>query len=617
VQDSIPAIKKSVLRTDKIARLFLAGLFFASVAWSPWSLDPCLTPRLVFLAVFLLLVAYSYYQSWSRVTFRLDLLSSVLLIYLAAHFAGIFTSLNLPEALLEVSRLVLFVCVYLLATRLFSLHSEAMVKLVARLAALIFLTGLVVFIWQVATIRRLDKESTYLLTSLYAHKNLYSSFLFLQLPFLIMLSGSRSRPWKVTGWFCVIGTMAILILLRTKSVWLGLPAMALCYWLLRFTPRQKKLKAATIVCTISVALLLVFFATLLPWFLTSQMDPEKPGQPAKGAISRVDPERVQLWYKSYHVINKSPVTGVGPGNWQIHFPDATLTGIWRAEDLNFTFQRPHNDYLWVLAETGYLGLTLLLVFLSATICFSVFAIRTPDDDPVKQVRLLLAATIGFLVISFFDFPKERIEHLAWFAVTLGYLRSEILRLGLLKPLLKVDLSPALWLVPLGVLASVALTGYLRHSGEHHTRLMYDQKADGDVKQLIKEANRAQSFVYKSDPLSVPLAWYRGNAYALSGDTILTLREFREAYALHPYSHHVLNDLASALAINGKPDSAKYYYREASRISPRFDEAKLNLAALHIREANFSSADSVLRTVMHDSERRTRYETIVRSFVGHE
>jgi Tfp pilus assembly protein PilF len=63
-------------------------------------------------------------------------------------------------------------------------------------------------------------------------------------------------------------------------------------------------------------------------------------------------------------------------------------------------------------------------------------------------------------------------------------------------------------------------------------------------------------------------------------------------------------------MSGNTSQAKKYYEEAARISPRFDDPKLNLAALYIQENNYKSAEHWLKQLYHDSQRRSDYERIV-------
>ena len=82
-----------------------------------------------------------------------------------------------------------------------------------------------------------------------------------------------------------------------------------------------------------------------------------------------------------------------------------------------------------------------------------------------------------------------------------------------------------------------------------------------------------------------------------------------------------NIIATTNDINGRIDTntndiniAKAYYVEACRISPRFDDPKLNLTALYFNQKEFEKADSCLKTLLHDSERRTKYQTMVNAFL---
>ena len=328
----------------------------------------------------------------------------------------------------------------------------------------------------------------------------------------------------------------------------------------------------------------------------------------KGAtlLSLIDEERLQLWKKSYHLIDNSPVVGTGPGNWQVFFPDATLTGIWRAEDLNFTFQRPHNDLLWILSETGYIGLNLWLLFLLGLILFALFRTQQAADQQQKnQVLILTSALVGFTVMSFFDFPKERIEHLTWFgilaALTCGSYYSKTEKsAGLVFPRASV--------IVLSVSAIFALAiGVLRYTGEYYTRKLYDYKSGGVYMQVIKSGNQGKSLAYSLDPTSVPLSWYTGNAFASLGQYDKAFADLLIAYKEHPYNRNVLNDLGSALVFKGDTSAAIEYYSEAARISPRYDEPRLNLAAIQIARKKYQEANRWLSSVMHDSERRTKYQ----------
>jgi len=153
-------------------------------------------------------------------------------------------------------------------------------------------------------------------------------------------------------------------------------------------------------------------------------------------------------------------------------------------------------------------------------------------------------------------------------------------------------------------------GILRFKGEYYTRQLFNFKNANQKYEVLKCGDKILSRMYSIDPTSVPIQWYTGNAQAALGNYEKAKSDFIQSYALTPFNRNVLNDLASAYAMNGEIDLAKKYYEEAARISPRFDDPKLNLAALYIQEKNFEMAAFWLKSLLHDSERRTHYQTLV-------
>ena len=74
-----------------------------------------------------------------------------------------------------------------------------------------------------------------------------------------------------------------------------------------------------------------------------------------------DSPRFKLYKSTLQLFVDQPILGVGPGNWKI---DVWKYGLY-INSLGRSFaQRPHNDFLWVLAEGGiFAGLSYMLLFL--------------------------------------------------------------------------------------------------------------------------------------------------------------------------------------------------------------------------------------------------------------
>jgi O-antigen ligase len=600
--------------------VFFLGLLLASLLVFPLAIDYTLVPRFLGLGLCLLTVFIYLYRTKPSFLIRVD---GVVLAY--AAYTG-FCALSLlwantrSEALFDASRQVLAFLVFMLTVFCMKDPSGRFLDRVLKLSVILSGIALLAALYQVSEIRRFDREALYGITALNGHKNLFASFLFLNLFFLLQAPERLQGAWRKAGLAAIVLSLIAMVLLRTKAVWLGLLIVAAVYLFCRFLlPRCGRLvrKLSLISWSlITLVLIQVFFLVVLQPLIhkgigyTSGLHAGPGLDPAY--TFKLEEERLLLWDKTFHLVKQKPWLGVGAGNWQIYLPDATLTDLYRADDLNYTFQRPHNDFLWILSETGLLGFNLFLFFLSGLVFLLLRAGSALSDHrgAGRTIWLCLAFICGYFTVAFFDFPKERIEHTVWLNLLLGMAYVYACRYASLPTILEIRLRPAYTLPLVLLLCCIVTIGALRLKGEYFTRRMYDARNNLRSDQLICEGRSALSVAYTIDPTSMPLYWYMGNAEATLGNYQKARECFQKAFDLAPFSRHVLNDLGSAYAFTNDVLPAKKYYEEAARISPRFDEPRLNLAAICIQAGDFKMADYWLKSLLHDSERRSNYQKIV-------
>ncbi len=597
-----------------IVRFFLAGLMLSQLVISPYILDFSLLPRFICLSFFIGCTIFFISKTEVVHCIELDIIILAYLMYCLFCGLSIFWAINTAEALFEISKTTLSFFFFLLTYFALKINKEYVLNLIAKFSILIFLVLLSVAIFQYLRIGNYTSESRYLITGLNGHKNLFASFLFLNLFFLLIAFYELKSATKIAAGVAIVITILLLLLLKTKAVWLGGFAFIIVFVINSvFRIKQPRgFEGFYLKLIWGLIILNVFFVCVCPPAIELALSKLN----GKNDPTLLDEERLVIWNKSYDLFYKHPVTGVGAGNWQVNFPDATLTGLWRAEDLNFTFQRPHNDFLWILSETGLIGLNVYFVFIFCLFYYLVKALRSNSlIQSIKiELRLSLAIIIGYLVISFFDFPKERIEHSiiinVIFAIVYYHIKSagSVISFGSLKT------TKLLLNTSIVILAFIFVIGLLRYRGEYYTRKVYDYKSSNQSAFLIQSGISAKSFAYSLDPTSIPISWYIANAeLATPENSRYLLEDLKTAYRQNPYNRNVLNDLASAYALSNNIEMAKQYYEEAARISPRFDEPKLNLAAIYINEKNYEMADAWNRSVLHNSERRSQYQRIIDAF----
>ncbi|MCT4622580.1 MAG: O-antigen ligase family protein, partial [Schleiferiaceae bacterium] len=192
-----------------------------------------------------------------------------------------------------------------------------------------------------------------------AHRNLFASIAL----FFGILSFAGyfffKNLWKVISLANTFCSLFFVFSLGSRSAQLGLISVITLNLAIYFFNRVKlnisfkRIKQGVLVIGASVLLIL---SVLFVFHKIQPIDQAGVGKRffAQDQKMYTIKERSLLWEKTAYMWLDASITGVGAGNWKIEFPKYG-SGIWRARQGLVQFQRPHNDFLWVLSETGILG----------------------------------------------------------------------------------------------------------------------------------------------------------------------------------------------------------------------------------------------------------------------
>ena len=447
-----------------------------------------------------------------------------------------------------------------------------------------------------------------LIKSFFANKNLLASIIFLCFPFFFM-GLMLSKKIKIIALIGILSAFPMLLLLGTRTVFLALLVFALVilsyYVKNRFGIRKRVIGLASI-------LLLMLVAFLYQNAKVSKVREIKDKNAVEQYISRISNEktwvsRTKFWDNSIAMWREKPLFGVGLGNWQVAFPKYGLNQFREFSIVNGTetLQRPHNDFLNILCENGILGL-LVYIFLFGWMYYQLFILIKGTTDTTRWNYIyLLAGLSGYVVISFFDFPMERIEHqmilMLFFAIiTAGYYSQKKM-----QPESEMGKNVLKYLVITISIYSIIVTSF-RFKGEMETVKMYVAKANGHWEETLYHANKAENYFYKVDLTSIPIAWYQGLASFNLNETAESITYFEKAYQIAPYQIQVLNNLAGSYNFQGDRQKAIQYYQKALEISTDFEEARLNLASVYYNEKQYDKAFDVIEKFNINNKNR-RYK----------
>lgn len=585
--------------------LFMLTILLACTCMSDQLVDRAVLPRFLALGGLLSVVLVFLTFRKGSLSFSWNVVTISGLLYGMLAFGSIGWALVGSEAIFHSTRI--FLGLLFLALSCYLLKGKPLFfQQISFLMLGLVLLYLTVAVGQLVSQRKIDESSIYEICGLSAHRNLFSCFLFLSIPFLFLGALHASRFWKSLFVLGLLGSCFFIIILQTRAVWLGaliaLPTFAIL-WLSKgkgFLSAKKAGIGAMLVasCVVLVAVALVKFQF---WGQFSErLNVANYGQ------SQSVQERFQQWNSTWEIAKEHPLLGVGAGNWPFYFPKFTLVGNQEALE-GITFQRPHNDFLWVLSELGIVGFAAyLLLFLVPVF----YAFKRGWSEALNTDHMLLCMVasflLGFLVISFFDFPRERIELQVLSFLLLGFLYSQIQLPTFKRMEIKWGLV-ALLLLPLLIFSMVL--GVSRWKGEKTVHKLHAAKERKDWEAVKRISSSISSAYFQVEPASMPLAWYQGLAQCQMGDYKGGLAALKEAYRLAPYNYLVLNNMGICYSQLEQVQEAKPFFEEALRINPTYDEARLNLALLYYVEKDYSKA---LELVNHakDSPRKEKYRKAI-------
>lgn len=571
--------------------LILAGglLFF----WPP-CLDRYLAPRFFFLSAALLLSFILVWKDlrengdWQLRGFDLPLLG-----WYGLNLASVSWAFSWSEGVFYAQKTLLLFLVYWLMRQALR-RNETMVRETLR-QIITLITWLVcgIMIVQLGLAfsqHGFDNEKLYDYASgLFGNKSLAADFLFFLLIFNVLLY--REQPKRNDFWI-MAGVLSLLILLlQTRTVYLAFGTCVVVYsvvWAAINADFRKLFYKRVLPSGLVVIALVAAFVVLKGRGTTL---PERLN-PLTYLDSGSANERRFVWYKTDLLNREHFWLGVGNGSWKFWFPAKNIDGGYRMEEQNVVFTRAHNDYLEIRAEMGIVGVVWFcalfgFAFLAAIWALFIHRRRQEIAEPFAHDLLVAAlGLVGYCIIQFFDFPRERIDLQVVLAVLLAWV---IFYSGknLPKTIAISRIAKPLLLLLTGVgLAFNLLIGWNRIIGETHNVRVFEAQARNDWKTVAAESKAAENTFYEYTDVAIPLAWHEGTGWYQMQQTEKAVAAFKRAYQLNPWSFQVINNYASALVKNRQFREAIPLYEQALNINPSFDDSKLNISFAYFQLGDY-------------------------------
>ena len=570
------------------ALVILLPLLILSLLYSNKAVDAVLLPKFIAFAIFSIIInVFALKNNTAFYIIKQHVFFKLYVAYLTTSLISVYISCNFADAVFEWLKLFLFgntvfaISVYLYHHKK---RIENFINAINILNAVLVIFGLVQFLI-IFSKQNVTHTATYEVTATFGHKNIFAEMLFLTFPFTLYNLFSKQGKWKWISGISAFLTLFLITLTLTRAVWLATVVGFLITFPFYFYALSKGKKIGSqfkkyrkniiIIGVLIIAILAsILVYSRIDSFNTIKMQTVTISSFRYGSVG----ERLQLWKKSIQVFKESPVFGKGLGSWKIEVLKYGHKGLETENNITF-HQRPHNDFIWIAAEQGIIGLLIYVSLIFLILFLLIKSILITENSNEKLFYFLVFyAYVGYIIYSCLSFPKERIEH----QIILSFLFSLVI-INSSKTTIAKDSMGNIYLVFIALLLISVYglkVGISRFISETHLQKAYTARANGEWQNTIDEIKKAENEYYTIDPMCTPLSWYSGSAQYNLGNQELAFADFYKAYQINPNHVHVLNNLGTAYELKGDHNMAIELYHKALFISPGFDDARFNISATY-------------------------------------
>ncbi|MBF0451403.1 MAG: tetratricopeptide repeat protein [Candidatus Magnetomorum sp.] len=295
--------------------------------------------------------------------------------------------------------------------------------------------------------------------------------------------------------------------------------------------------------------------------------------------------RLEVWINSLAMVKEYPLTGIGVGNYRIHFQryqNQVVKCSWVGEI--YRVFNAHNDHIQFLVELGLIGFGLWLFLLWRFFC-TIFIALQQDTKPVSRYLLFgpLLAVINILINACFSFPFQMAIPPVLFMTYIGIACSWFnnhpdITLNIPK---KAGYAVASFLFVLFLF--VLYTSYAMIQSDRHFLKVIVAERLNQWPLVLSESQKVVTY----NPYNKEIYSFIGRAELESNQPQKALVSFDRVLSDYPYHINCLANKGMALMKTNKPDVAVSYFKQALHYLPVLIKLRKILVNLYIANNYFN------------------------------
>ncbi len=366
-----------------------------------------------------------------------------------------------------------------------------------------------------------------------------------------LLNAFSERKRSITAFYYIITTFMFLILLpiNSRSAFLSLFLMLIISILL-YPQKPKKM------------ILLSFLLILIGLGIINFKKMSK--------LYNIDPykgKRTNVWISSLKIIKEKPFFGIGIGNFKYGFLKHNFGTTGTISKFGKFAQFAHNEFLNIGAETGIIGMILLILF------FIIFYKEIlKEKEKSFSTMLSIICVSGILCQSMFDFNL----HLPIFSVVLIFL----ITIGIRKQINEESLILTRFFSVFSLILIIITTALVLSE-------IFYKKGNYPIAQRLVPFNSTYYLktpsidnlkkAMKFDPLNASLHKKLADTYFNNNNLMHSLYHYKQAIRLSPYNAFYYFSLGAYYYNRKEYKNALSVFKKATHLERNFLKARFYLA----------------------------------------
>lgn len=596
---------KPTKEQGKVLFFFFFGylILFVPVYHLTIALDQTLMPRLLMLSFLFMIMPYfilgkKYRNTWNFSLWRHSVFKALLGLLVVTMVSAAF-AYNYIESLFDILKLILLISGVGIIPLLLENRpdwQERLSKLFIIAASISCFIGFVQYyqfvVLSESKVLEDGRHVVYTVIGLFSHKNLFSVFLMLLLPFTAYGIYKLRNLWRAGAIISSILIVILVALLKTRSVWVG-GSISFFLSAVLLVANSHYFSIGKLWKRVILIGMVSFFAGI---FLILRFGDNEDAFSIKGRIESIadvrsvhNIHRLNIWSSTVELIKDYPILGVGPGNWKLIAPKYFSEKFNHIDEL--TWVRPHNDYLWVLAELGIIGLLLFISVFVIIFYYLLKIILSRNLSVTIENRIialfLFAGLVVYSVDASFSFPYERTDIQM---ILMMYFGISVFIYNKLYPAKKPIIThPVFLYFALLVFSFSAFYAYRVIRMESNLKYAMNYMAANNNEPMLHYASEATTIWKSNGPVINPPEHLIGLAYLNLGNNSKALDAFKKAENYTPNSARLLSSIAQTYYNMGQMEESKVYLNKVIDIFPSHREVILGLTRIYMLEGAYSEA----------------------------